>query len=85
MSPGKLNSRILADRIAWIARMLEEVRKLPLDDYEHFRNRLVHFYHEIETEELYKICKDDLHDVHDVREAFLAWIKDNPGLIDKAL
>jgi len=36
MSPGKLNSRILADRVAWINRMLEEVGKLPLDDYECF-------------------------------------------------
>jgi len=29
MSPGKLNSRILADRVAWINRMLEEIGKLP--------------------------------------------------------
>jgi uncharacterized protein YutE (UPF0331/DUF86 family) len=152
MSPGKLNSRILADRVAWINRMLEEVGKLPLDDYEHFildsrniwtaesclrrslealldlgrhilakgfgkgitehkeiarelkkekvlddmhagllellagyRNRLVHFYHEIETEELYKICKDDLHDIQNVRDAFLAWVKVNPDLIDKVM
>ena len=152
MSPGKLNSRILADRVAWINRMLEEVGKLPLDDYERFildsrniwtaesclrrslealldlgrhilakgfgkgiteykeiarelkkekvlgdvhagllellagyRNRLVHFYHEIETEELYKICKDDLHDIQDVRDAFLAWVKVNPDLIDKVM
>ena len=152
MSPGKLNSRILADRVAWINRMLEEVGKLPLDDYEGFildsrniwtaesclrrslealldlgrhilakgfgkgiteykeiarelkkekvlddvhagllellagyRNRLVHFYHEIETEELYKICKDDLHDIQDVRDAFLAWVKVNPDLIDKVM
>ena len=152
MSPGKLNSRILADRVAWINRILEEVGKLPLDDYERFildrrniwtaesclrrslealldlgrhilakgfgkgiteykeiarelkkekvlddvhagllellagyRNRLVHFYHEIETEELYKICKDDLRDIRDVRDAFLAWVKVNPDLIDKVM
>jgi hypothetical protein len=36
MSPGKLNSRILADRVAGINRMLKEVGKLPLDDYERF-------------------------------------------------
>ena len=36
MSTGKLNSRILADRVAWINRMLEEIGKLPLDDYERF-------------------------------------------------
>jgi uncharacterized protein YutE (UPF0331/DUF86 family) len=50
-----------------------------------YRNRLVHFYHEIETEELYKICKDDLHDIRDVRDAFLAWIKVNPDFIDKVM
>ena len=36
MSPGKLNRRILSDRIAWIDRMLEEIGKLPLENYDLF-------------------------------------------------
>jgi len=36
MSPGKLNRRILSDRIAWIDRMLAEIGKLPLKGYEQF-------------------------------------------------
>lgn len=36
-----------------------------------FRNRLTHFYAEIETEELYKICRENLGDI----EKFLAAIK----------
>jgi uncharacterized protein YutE (UPF0331/DUF86 family) len=36
MSPGILNRRILSDRIAWIDRMLEEIGKLPLENYDRF-------------------------------------------------
>jgi len=36
MSPGKLNRRILADRLEWIDRMLQEINSLPLNSYEEF-------------------------------------------------
>ena len=36
MSPGKLNRRILSDRIAWIDWMLQEIGKLPLESYDEF-------------------------------------------------
>lgn len=50
-----------------------------------YRNRLVHFYHEVSTEELYRICKDKLDDVLKIKKAYLNWINDNPHRIDETL
>jgi len=58
---GKVNQPIVADRLAWIERMVVRVRALPLGSkgvldarnahlmalLARYRNRLVHFYHEI--------------------------------------
>jgi len=124
VSPGKLSKRVIGDRLAWLDKMVAEIRALPLDSYEEFsanrrdvwaaesclrraleaifdlgrhilaksfgqgvteykqiayeldragvlshsrarllstlagyRNRLVHFYHEVTSEELYEICR----------------------------
>lgn len=50
-----------------------------------YRNRLVHFYHEVSTEELYQICKDDLDDITKIKKAYIDWIKKNPDRIDETL
>jgi len=50
-----------------------------------YRNRLVHFYHEITTDELYRICNDDLGDLLAIRDAYLGWFKSNPDSIDQVL
>lgn len=50
-----------------------------------YRNRLVHFYHEVESEELYKICKEELRDIERMREAYLKWLKAHPEKIDDGL
>jgi uncharacterized protein YutE (UPF0331/DUF86 family) len=130
MSPGKLSKKVIGDRLAWIDKMIVEIRALPLDSYEDFsanrrdvwaaesclrraleaifdlgrhilakgfgqgvteykqiaseletagvlshsrarllstlagyRNRLVHFYHEVTSEELYEICRNNLDDL----------------------
>jgi len=152
MTPGKLNHRVLADRIHRIDRMLEEIGGLPLDNYERFiadsrniwtaesclrrslealldlgrhilarglgkgvteykeiartlhkenvldagqasklemlagyRNRMVHFYHEIGTEDLFNICVNGLSDIRDLREAFLSWTELHSDSIDKSM
>lgn len=152
MTLGKLNNRTIGDRLAWIDRMISEIKALPLENYELFisesrniwaaesclrralealfdlgrhilaksygrgvseykeiaveleklkllspgeaqllrvlagyRNRLVHFYHEVTIEELYSLCKDDLEDVDRMKKCFLNWIKAHPELIDKTL
>lgn len=152
MSPGKLSKRVIGDRLAWIDKMVAEIRALPLDSYEEFaanqrdvwaaesclrralealfdlgrhilakgfgqgvteykqiaseleaagvlsrsrarllstlagyRNRLVHFYHEVTSEELYEICRDNLDDLLRIRDAFRKWVNKHPDLIDENL
>jgi uncharacterized protein YutE (UPF0331/DUF86 family) len=152
MSPGPLNRRILADRIDWIDRMIEEIRKLPLNDRDAFmadnrniwaaesclrralealldlgrhilakrfgkavaeykeiaralhkanvlnadlsatletlagyRNRMVHFYHEISNNELFEICTNGLPDILNVKAAFLGWIDTHQESLDDTL
>jgi len=50
-----------------------------------YRNRLVHFYHEISDHELYEICSKELGDIEQVLEEILTWIKNHPDMIDKIL
>jgi uncharacterized protein YutE (UPF0331/DUF86 family) len=50
-----------------------------------YRNRMVHFYHEVTFEELYEICRVDLDDLLKIKIAFLEWIKSNPDQIDDSL
>ena len=50
-----------------------------------YRNRLVHFYHDITKEELYGICKNDLGDILIIRDEYLNWFKANPEKIDEIL
>jgi uncharacterized protein YutE (UPF0331/DUF86 family) len=152
VSPEKLSKRVIGDRLAWLDKMVAEIRALPLDSYEEFsanqrdvwaaesclrraleaifdlgrhilakgfgqgvteykqiaselekagvlsdsqarllstlagyRNRLVHFYHEVTFEELYEICRDNLDDLLKIRNAFVKWVKNNPDQIDETL
>ena len=50
-----------------------------------YRNRMVHFYAEISTEELYEICRDQLSDPLHIRDAYLRWIDSNSSLVDDSL
>lgn len=50
-----------------------------------YRNRMVHFYHEIEMEELYAICRDHLVDLETIAAAYRRWLKNNPQLLDETL
>jgi uncharacterized protein YutE (UPF0331/DUF86 family) len=50
-----------------------------------YRNRLVHFYHEITEEEMFHICSQELDDLLTVKDAFSTWLKTHPAHIDKAL
>lgn len=48
MSPSKISERILADRLDWIEKMTREIRShLRFRTLAGYRNRMVHFYHEI--------------------------------------
>ena len=50
-----------------------------------YRNRLVHFYHEVSSEELYEICRDELGDLLKIRDLFSEWVKSHPDQIDDTL
>ncbi|MDW7761599.1 MAG: DUF86 domain-containing protein [Acidobacteriota bacterium] len=48
-----------------------------LRDMAGYRNRMVHFYHEIGPQELYEICRDHLKDVRKVQAGLVRWIAKN--------
>lgn len=50
-----------------------------------YRNRLVHFYHEIGEEEIFKICRDQLKDLEKVKDAYIRWVKNHPEKINERL
>ena len=50
-----------------------------------YRNRLVHFYHEIGEDELFQICTGELGDLEQVAEAIRCWICAHPEQIDETL
>lgn len=150
MTPSQLRAKVVAERVAWIRRMLADLRALPLETYAAFesdprnpaaaesdlrralealldlgrhllakgfgqavveykdvakalaeagvlekdkaevlrtlagyRNRLVHFYHEISNRELYEICTGQLGDIEAVLAAILDWIAAHPDKIDR--
>ncbi len=152
MTPAQLRGKIIAERVAWIRRMLAGLRALPLATYATFaadprnpaaaeshlrralealldlgrhvlakgfgqgvieykdvarvlkqvgvldgetealfrrlagyRNRLVHFYHEVSTEELFEICSQRVSDIESVLAAILDWIAAHPEKIDHQL
>jgi uncharacterized protein YutE (UPF0331/DUF86 family) len=152
MSPNKISKRIVADRLAWIEKMVEEIRALPLENFDSFagdrrniwaaesclrralealmdlgrhigakafgkgiteykeiadllktnevldhdahgtfrnlagyRNRMVHFYHEISDRELFDICSVELSDVLKMTEIIKKWINGHPEFFDETL
>ncbi len=50
-----------------------------------YRNRMVHFYHEVTAAELFGICANELNDVDRIRTAFAQWMRRHPELIDDNL
>ncbi len=50
-----------------------------------YRNRMVHFYHEIAEAELYEICSTGLGDLERVAAGYKAWLRSNDHLLDETL
>ena len=50
-----------------------------------YRNRMVHFYHEVTTDELFGICAHELQDVEQILTAYVQWMRQHPELIDDDL
>ena len=65
--------------------VLDEENGALLRELAGYRNRLVHFYHEVSDLELYEICTQQLGDVETLLTEIVAWIKVHPEMIDQAL
>ncbi len=50
-----------------------------------YRNRLVHFYHEVGDEELYNICANELADLTKIADAYRRWLHSHPEMLDETL
>ena len=50
-----------------------------------YRNRMIHFYNEISSDELYQICSSQLSDIIDVAEVINRWVNKNPDSMDEKL
>jgi uncharacterized protein YutE (UPF0331/DUF86 family) len=59
---------------------LELMRKLA-----GYRNRLVHFYHDVSADELFEICASHLRDVEQIANALRTWLAKHPNLLDETL
>lgn len=149
MTEGKIREAIIAERAAWVRKMLDGIHNLPLSDFTQFisdnrttaaaesylrralealldmgrhvlakgfalapveykevaselfnagvlsetdsallkkmagyRNRLVHFYHEVSDKELYDICNFHLSEIEGVCDAVIRWMRDHPEKVD---
>jgi uncharacterized protein YutE (UPF0331/DUF86 family) len=152
MVPGKISKRVVADRLAWVDKMMNEIRVLPLDSKSTFmqdtrniwaaesclrralealfdmgrhiaakgfgeavteykeiavvlnrrkvistsdlelmkklagyRNRLVHFYHDVNADEIFEICATHLGDVEQITNTLRSWLANNPNIMDETL
>ena len=56
-----------------------------LEEMAGYRNRMVHFYHEISAQELYAICAHQLADVERVVDGYKRWARTHPDRLDQHL
>jgi uncharacterized protein YutE (UPF0331/DUF86 family) len=66
-------------------RIIDETAEKILHNLAGYRNRMVHFYHEVTDEELYDICSKQLTDIESIAEDITRWIQSHPEMIDKSL
>ena len=50
-----------------------------------YRNRMVHFYHEITAQELHEICRDHLDEIKAVLDKLIEWLRGNRGKMDEGI
>lgn len=48
-------------------------------------NRLVHFYHEVGAEEIFRICSERLGDIEQVADAYRRWLKEHSERLNETL
>lgn len=50
-----------------------------------YRNRLVHFYHDVSADELFEICSSHLGDVERIANTLRVWLANHSDLLDETL
>lgn len=50
-----------------------------------YRNRMVHFYLQVTTEELYRLATEHLSDVENILNRLIDWLNDHPEKLDRSL
>lgn len=50
-----------------------------------YRNRLVHFYHDVGPDELYEVCARDLVDLERIAQAYRKWLREHEEWLDETL
>lgn len=65
--------------------IMEEAEVTLLRTLAGYRNRLVHFYHQVSQEELYQICLYQLGDLETILAAYKGWLAEHPNVLDETL
>jgi uncharacterized protein YutE (UPF0331/DUF86 family) len=81
---GEVEYREIADGLGATG-VLDDAGSTLMRTLAGYRNRLVHFYHEVSAGELYEICSGQLGDLEHIREAYRRWMGSHPGMLDTAL
>jgi uncharacterized protein YutE (UPF0331/DUF86 family) len=50
-----------------------------------YRNRMVHFYHEVTRAELYQLSTEELKDIESLLEALVRWLQAHPERLDQGI
>ena len=50
-----------------------------------YRNRMVHFYHEVSADELYQLCAEQLDDVMAAKNVLRNWYNAHQEMVDSTL
>ena len=50
-----------------------------------YRNRMVHFYNEVTTQELYLLTTQHIDDLIGLCDAMVGWMRDHPDMVDHAI
>jgi uncharacterized protein YutE (UPF0331/DUF86 family) len=69
----------------WLTPILSETHASLLKILAGYRNRLVHFYHEVSADELFEVCSTELNDVISLQDEFRRWLDSHPEMVDTAL
>ncbi len=63
-------------------KLLSDDQEILMRQIAGYRNRMVHFYHEISNKELYDLCTQHLKDIENILTALVDWLRNSPEKLD---